>query len=396
MSTHEWSDIFDYSGGNQAKWMRAGAAYFDYMNGLIDRAERIIHLQIYIISPDETGKELCSKLIEAAKRGVEVNLVVDDFGSGNFGENDAKLLTDVGITVKRFEPFISSEKFYVGRRMHHKVMVVDDKYAMVSGINVANRYHGTDLEPAWLDYGVFVQGPVCKEITRVCMRIMDRKFGTSIPRWPIINVSGKKLNADADVWVRIRKNDWLRNRREITMSYNKSARLAKKSITIVGGYFLPGRKYRKILSNASKRGVEIRIIMTHFSDVPTVKYASDYLYGFLLRNKIKIFESKISMVHGKVALVDDTWSTIGSYNQNHLSAYLSIELNLDIVNHQFTSDFHNHLLDVMKNECVEVTSDLFFRQSSVFSKLRRWFAYQAVRLSLRLLFVLNRIFGIDD
>lgn len=143
--------------------------------------------------------------------------------------------------------------------------------------------------------------------------------------------------------------------------------------------FYPGRKYRKILQNASNRGVEIKIIMTKFSDVPTVKYASDYLYGWLLRNKIKIFEYNNAMVHGKVAIVDETWSTIGSYNQNHLSAYLSIELNLDIVNTEFSKKFNNHLLEVIKNECTEVTTDSYYRDASVFAKLRRWISYQLVK-----------------
>ncbi|MBK8876385.1 MAG: hypothetical protein IPN13_21885 [Bacteroidetes bacterium] len=194
----------------------------------------------------------------------------------------------------------------------------------------------------------------------------------------------------------MRKNDWLRNRREITSSYNKAARLATKSITIVGGYFIPGRKYRRLLAEASKRGVEIRIILTHYSDVPVVKYASDYLYGWLLKNNIRIFESKELMVHGKVAIVDETWATVGSYNQNHLSAYLSIELNLDIVNTAFAKEFNDHLLHVINTECIDVTQDSYYSKSSWWSKLKRWISYQLVRISLRMLFVVNRIFYVDD
>ncbi len=164
----------------------------------------------------------------------------------------------------------------------------------------------------------------------------------------------------------------------------------------MGGYFLPGRRYKSILANASKRGVKIKIIMTHFSDVPVVKYASDYLYGWLIRNNIQVYESQHSMVHGKVAIVDEKWATVGSYNQNHLSAYLSIELNLDIVNHDFAKSFNAHLLEVIDKECIEITSEVFIRNSSVLSKLRRWFSYQLVRLSLRILFVVNRIFVVND
>ncbi len=102
------------------------------------------------------------------------------------------------------------------------------------------------------------------------------------------------------------------------------------------------------------------------------------------------------MVHGKVAIVDETWATVGSYNQNHLSAYLSIELNLDIVSHSFGSGFNNHLLEVIDTECTEVTTESYNRNSSALSKLRRWVSYQLVRLSLRILFVVNRIFNVND
>jgi cardiolipin synthase len=115
-----------------------------------------------------------------------------------------------------------------------------------------------------------------------------------------------------------------------------------------------------------------------------------------LRNNIRIYESNKSMVHGKVAIVDETWATVGSYNQNHLSAYLSIELNLDIVNGQFAKSFNDHLLKVIETECTEVTRESYYQNASFVSKLRRWISYQLVRLMLRILFVVNRIFVVND
>ncbi|MBK7967860.1 MAG: phospholipase [Bacteroidetes bacterium] len=306
-----------------------------------------------------------------------------------------KKLEEAGVNFKKFETFISTGKFYVGRRMHHKVLVIDEKIAMVGGMNIADRYRGTKEVPAWLDYAVVVEGPICKNLALACTRILEKQFNPAKPKWPKIFAKSNTLDT-SKVWVRMRKNDWLRNRREITSSYNKAARLATKSITIVGGYFIPGRKYRRLLADASKRGVEIRIILTHYSDVPVVKYASDYLYGWLLKNNIRIFESKELMVHGKVAIVDETWATVGSYNQNHLSAYLSIELNLDIVNTAFAKEFNDHLLHVINTECIEVTHDSYYSKSSWYSKLKRWISYQLVRISLRMLFVVNRIFYVDD
>jgi len=395
MTKDSWRDSFDYAEGHAVEWIRGGQVFFEKLALLIHSAQKTIHLQFYLIDPDETGIPILNALKAAALRGVVVNLVVDDFGSGKLKPADETALQEAGVLFKRFEPFIASGKFYVGRRMHHKILVVDESTAVVGGMNIANRYRGTENYPPWLDYAVIVQGPVCSELAIVCKRILERQFKPSKPKWPKL-FSQKRWLDIQKTWVRIRKNDWLRNRFEITLSYNKAARLSTKSITIVGGYFLPGRRYRKILEKASKRGVEIRIIMTHFSDVPVVKYASDYLYGWLLRNNIRIYEPERSMVHGKVAIVDETWATVGSYNQNHLSAYLSIELNLDIVNHDFAKSFNAHLLHVIENECSEVTKESYYTNASVFSKLRRWVSYQLVRFSLRLLFVVNRIFVVND
>ena len=126
------------------------------------------------------------------------------------------------------------------------------------------------------------------------------------------------------------------------------------------------------------------------------KYASDFLYDWLLRNKIHIFEYQKSMVHGKVAIVDDMWSTIGSYNQNHLSAYLSIELNLDIVSTPFATGFNEHLLKLMKDDCEEITNEKFIRKTTILIQFRRWLSYQLLRLSLRILLLINRIFYFND
>jgi cardiolipin synthase A/B len=393
--TQGWRDILFYTEGHKVSWIRGGKACFEEINALIRAALHSVHFQVYIIESDSTGKDLMNELMAAARRGVSVNVVVDDFGTDKIDESDQQAMLDAGVNFKRFEPFLSTDRFYVGRRLHHKVMVVDDRVAVVSGINIADRYRGTADQKPWIDYAVKVMGPVCLELTDICKVILERSFRPSPPRWPRI-FSRKAYLDPQKVWVRVRRNDWLRNFREITSSYNNACRIANRSITIVGGYFLPGRKFLRILANASKRGVDIRIILTQYSDSKLVKLAGEYLYDKLFRSKIRIFEATTSMVHGKVAIVDETWATIGSYNQNHLSAYVSIELNLDIVNYEFASDLNRHLIEVMEKECVEITSDDFQAKSNIFARMIRWSAYLIVKIMLRVLLALNRVFGFDD
>ena len=126
---------------------------------------------------------------------------------------------------------------------------------------------------------------------------------------------------------------------------------------IMGSYFLPGRNERKLLRNASRRGVDIKIVLSAESDAPMFKRATNFLYDFILRNNIKIYEYLPSNLHAKVATVDGIWSTIGSYNINHLSDYGSIEMNADILDPVFTEQFEEFLLGIIEKDCRQVLFD---------------------------------------
>lgn len=384
-----------YSSGHTIEWHRGGQDFFNFVVSKIDSAERVIHFQVYLIESDPAGKMIMDALVRAASKGVEVFMVIDDFGAGKLERSDEQRMIDAGIMLKRFQPYATFGDYYFGRRMHHKVIVIDEEWALVAGMNFANRYKGDENATPWLDYGVSVEGPVCRELSAMCFKIVERRFSPGKIKLPTV-LSKEHLPDPNEVWVRMRRNDFLRNRRDITRSYNSAVRDAKNHITIVGGYFLPGRRFISLLRSASKRGVQISIIMTRFSDVPIVKRAAEYLYGRLLKAGVRIFECNSSMVHGKVAVVDNRWATIGSYNQNQLSAYISIELNLDIVNERFCTNLNDHLNEVIKNECTEITDEDYARSMSTFAQLKRWMSFVLVRVSMRMLFAMNRIFGVND
>ena len=125
--------------------------------------------------------------------------------------------------------------------------------------------------------------------------------------------------------VRIRRNDWVRRKNEITATYVSMLRTANKQITILCSYFLPVKVIRKQMVYAVKRGVSIRVIAAGRSDVMLAKYAERWLYDWLLRNGIELYEYQRNVLHGKIAVSDDEWITIGSYNINNISTYAGIE-----------------------------------------------------------------------
>jgi cardiolipin synthase A/B len=392
---YNWTDTSFYKTAQNLRWHLCNADFFDYLVQMIDSAQESIQLQYYIIDPDSTGIPVLTACRRAAERGVSVKLLADGFGSDKLTDKDEATLKLAGVDFRFFRPLITSGEFYVGRRMHHKILIVDEKIGVVGGMNIADRYKGIEGNPAWIDYAVSVEGEVCKDLTKYCNKIFNKESKPSIKNVKNPFKPTKTLDTSKS-WVRLRVNDALRGKREISNSYNRATRRAAKSIVIVGGYFLPGRRYRRNLIFASRKGVEIRVILTKNTDVKLAKYASDYLYNFLMRNKVRIFESNNAMVHGKVAIVDDMFTTIGSYNQNNLSAMLSLEANIDVIDADFSTNFRKHLDSIIDNECTEITPEYFYRKSTIAIKIRRWVSYKLLRISLRILLLLNRIFVLRD
>jgi cardiolipin synthase len=132
--------------------------------------------------------------------------------------------------------------------------------------------------------------------------------------------------------------------------------------------------------------VDIRIVLSAESDEPVVKRATNFLYDFILRNNISIYEYLPSNLHAKVATVDGNWSTIGSYNMNHLSDYGSVEMNADILDSQFSEQFEGLLHDIIKNDCRQVTFEEYIRRKTWLFQLTDWFSYQMIRIMMRLMF----------
>ncbi len=395
METYAWTDTAFFEKCHDPQWHPCDKGFYEYLEQLINNAEHSIHLQYYIIDPDDTGTRILEACKSAAGRGVSVMLVADSFGSDRLTRSHAESLLTAGVQFRYFNPVFTSGEFYVGRRMHHKILVIDEQISVVGGMNIADRYPGSGDDLPWIDYAVSVTGNVSRGLARYCEKIFYRSSITGKGQFQNPFKPFRKLSR-SDSWVRMRVNDSLRGRREISSSYNRATRRASDSMTIVGGYFLPGARYRRNLIYASRRGVDIRVILTRNTDVKLVKLASDYLYRFLLRNGIRVFESKERMVHGKVAVVDDTFVTIGSYNQNNLSALLSLEANLDIIDQEFACSIRNHFDELIEKECTEITFEHFMQRSTFSRQMLRWISYKILRVSLRILLLMNRVITIKE
>lgn len=147
---------------NTVQLVRGGKYYFDLLLQLIGNASESIHLQTYIYDDDETGCMVADALMAAAKRNVQVYLLADGYASQVMSKKIITELKEAGVHFRFFEPFFTSKHFYFGRRMHHKVFVADARFALVGGINIANRYNDMPGKTAWLDFALYAEGELLK------------------------------------------------------------------------------------------------------------------------------------------------------------------------------------------------------------------------------------------
>lgn len=368
-----------YTLHNRVEWIRSGRPYFNRLLELIDSAKHEIHIQTYIFDSDSTGNLIADGLIRAAKRNVQVFLLVDAFGSKNLSSETIINLRNAGINIRKFGELYSNGRFHIGRRLHHKISVFDGDISIVGGINISDNYNDTTEVKAWLDFAVIMYGNISRRLQYICRQQWDGlRFSFHARKKLLKNIIHEHPMRGFSP-VRIRRNDFILNKNDIAISYRDVLRRSKKSILLVGGYFLPGGRTRRLMRSAIKRGVKIEILVAEKSDVKVVVLARQYLYAWLIRNGIHVYEFRPSNVHGKVIISDEVFTSIGSYDLNNLSTYSNIELNVDINDENFSSKLAEYIKEIMQKDCNKLDGENMYKNKSLLSKFSMWFSYRFVK-----------------
>lgn len=355
------------------KLVHSGEDYFSRLKEIINKAKKDIYLQTYIFENDDTGNAIAECLKKAALRKVNVYILLDAYGSASLSDGFVQDLQQHGILLRFFSPLFSLNNFYIGRRMHHKVVVADGSMALIGGINIGNKYHGNVNTEPWLDYAVQLYCPAAEDLQKLCRDYFFKK-GSSRKILPVLHSAG-------DARIGVLQNDWLQGKTEVCDAYTRAISNAEKEIVIVASYFLPGSKLTKALKKACTKGIKTKVILAGISDVPLVRRATEHLYTSLLSHNIKIYEWNKSVVHGKAAMVDNKWSIVGSFNLNSLSCYGSIEMNVEIQSVEFAKNLNLDFEKVI-SECSQITLETLRKRSGMFKNLANWVSYQIVRTSM--------------
>jgi cardiolipin synthase len=366
--------------GNKVEVFRGGKEYFSELFAHIDAAEKYVHVQLYILENDQTGKLFLDHLFRAAERGVRVFLMLDAYGCSWVRRPQLTEWSKKGLTVKLFSLRFRFKRFFIGRVQHAKIVVIDSVWMSVGGLNFADRYSGFDGETPWLDAACWIEGPAAGQMNKLASVYWPNKVKHHLrAQHGIDAISG-------GIRVSLLFNDWLRKRQEIKKAYMEAIGSAKEDILIVAAYFFPSAKLLRLLLDKAKEGVKVRLVFSAISDVPLIKPSMEYFYSGLQREGIEIWEWKETVLHAKVAFVDQRWMTLGSYNLNQLSDIGSLEANVAFEDEKLVGELYAYYL----NEIYPKTELVRKSRGAIVRRVEQLVSFLLIRMALKLLFLTNR------
>jgi len=339
---------FNWQPGNRVSLLVNGEGFYPRVFDAIAKARRTVLIETFILFEDKVGMALHKALCEAARRGVVVHLTVDGWGSYELSEAYLGALVEAGVHVHIFDqqPRILPWRFKVFRRLHRKIVAIDARIAFVGGINYGIDHLAEFGAQAKIDYAVELEGPVVEDIH--CF-----VEATVSPTWHWLRLwqqqrrrarqprSGRAAGSATVLFV---TRDNREHFYDIESHYRAAIRSARREVMIANAYFFPGYRLLRDLRAAARRGVRVTLILQgKQADMAIVPIANRLLYRFLLPPGVRIYEYCERPLHGKVALADDEWATVGSSNLDPTSLALNLEANVFIRDRAFNQALREEL-----------------------------------------------------
>jgi len=371
----------DWTHGNRITLLENGEEYYPRVFEAIAGARREVYLETFILFDDKVGRQLQQVLIRAARNGADVHVLVDGWGSPDLGPEILQPLLDAGVSVRAYEPLrgLLARRLNVFRRMHRKIVVVDGEVAFVGGINYSIDHLAEFGKMAKQDYSIEIAGPLVQQIRAFCRAALHTPQPRAHAwRWRLRRGASERSGAGAHHVSGVaafvtRDND--QHRRDIEMQYRTALRLARRRVVIANAYFFPGYQLLKDLRRAARRGVQVDLIVQGEPDMAFVRFAASMLYAHLQRAGVRVHEYCKRPFHGKVAVVDDEWATVGSSNLDPLSLALNLEANVVLRDSGFAIHLRERLDELIAQHCNVVQLPPATRFSSALAQVRGFFVF---------------------
>lgn len=307
------------SGGEHIKLYPDYGRLYEDMLAEIEQAEEYIFIETFIWQDDEVGQRFVDALARKAREGVNVYAIFDELA--NLGQSSSFKDFPDEINTLRFRSFSGPTDALNPRsihRDHRKILAVDGRVAFAGGFNIGELY------TRWRGTHFRIRGPQAYEIERTFIGFWNTHRPEGLPE--ILPVQGRSWNP-ATVF---HSNDPYRHTHPIRDLYLRNIGKAQERVRIISAYFTPGPSLREAMMDASRRGVNVQVLIPKHSNHALVDWLARQHLREMLEAGVRIFEYKDFMVHAKTATVDGEWSTVGSANLDTLSLFGLHETNLEI------------------------------------------------------------------
>ena len=329
--------------GNRVKLLRNGSQTFPAMLEAISAAKETIDFSSYIYWPEQITAEFTQAFMERAQAGVEVNIVLDGYGSAKLDRAHAERLERAGANVSYFRPPSWYTVHKANNRMHRRLLIVDGKVAFAGGVGIADMWTGDAETPdQFRETHLRLEGPAVRDIlggfleswTEATQRILTG------PRYP--DLAGFEDGVD----VQVTRSTPTTGGTAVAELFYAALAGARERLWLTTAYFSAGSAFMDLLCAAADRGVDVRILVNGSKvDKEVVRQTAQRSYGRLLEAGARIFEYERAMLHAKTLIVDDHWADLGSSNFDHRSFALDAELNLSFYDKGIVAELERHFLD---------------------------------------------------
>ena len=346
---------FPWRNGNRFHLLEDGPRYMPRILSFLETAQREILIEMYLMESGELCGHLINTLASAVERGVEVKLLIDDFGSQKLKPEDRERIVKSGIVMQVYNPLMLSKGLNNLSRDHRKLIVIDNVYAFIGGLGFCDEFFSpAQFHADWYDLVLQIEGPVVHDWQQLFLSTwQNQKHAVFAIANPIPAQHPPKGSALAHIALTygLRKQEIKRN------LVNRIAQ-ARNHIWLATAYFLPSMKIRRALSKAAKRGVDVRLLLPGpYCDHPPIRHAGRRFYSQLLKKGVKIYEYQPRFMHAKLAICDD-WVSIGSSNFDRWNSTWNLDANQEI----FDLNIKEQLLKLLRRNFAlseEITPSLW-------------------------------------
>jgi cardiolipin synthase len=369
--------------GNRVTLLFDGPQTMTAMLKAINEATDHINLETYIFDQDALGMQFADALIARQRAGVTVNIMYDSVGTLGVPQAFFERMRAAGIRLVAFNPVnparLRGDAWKINNRDHRKVLIVDGKIAFTGGINISAAYANSSLfrskskvvvdqaQLGWRDTHVRVEGPAVWAFQWAFLQAWAGQDTADLPDRAYF----PKQIALGDKAVRVIASQ-PGGGFEIYKAYILAMQQARRSIHLTAAYFVPDPQTLAALTDAARRGVDVRIVLPGVSDSSMVYYAGRRFYAPLLEAGVKIYQLRSAVLHAKTAVIDGNWSTVGSTNIDMRSFLHNSELNVVVLGQDFGRDMERAFSDDMRDSD-EVTLEAWQRRP-VSERAKEWAA----------------------